>query len=154
MFARWGLFVYRVRWPMLAALAPLARDPLVSGIETPYGGKANASALISHDGRRALAIVSVFGSAVAAVLPLGVAALALVAGPAGVYLLGLITDITQYALNLVALIGLGVAIDYSLFIVNRFGEELTTGGGGAPSGARRHPLSSGGLTGISSMGPQ
>jgi len=72
-------------------------------------------------------LLIVFGTVVAALLPLGIAALALVAGLAGVYLLGLVTDITQYALNLVALIGLGVAIDYSLFIVNRFREELAAG---------------------------
>ncbi|HEV2249302.1 MAG TPA: MMPL family transporter, partial [Candidatus Limnocylindria bacterium] len=34
---------------------------------------------------------------------------------------------SQYALNIVTLIGLGVAIDYSLFIVNRFREELARG---------------------------
>src|SRR6266404_9374447 len=37
------------------------------------------------------------------------------------------TDVSQYALNIVTLIGLGVAIDYSLFIVNRFREELAHG---------------------------
>lgn len=72
-------------------------------------------------------LLLVFGTVIAALLPLGVAALALVAGLASVFLLGRITDITQYALNLVALIGLGVAIDYSLFIANRFREELAAG---------------------------
>src|SRR5439155_1425210 len=37
------------------------------------------------------------------------------------------TDVSQYALNIVTLIGLGVAIDYSLFIVSRFREELARG---------------------------
>ncbi len=72
-------------------------------------------------------LLIVFGTVVAAVLPLGVAALALIAGLASVYLLGRLTDITQYATNLDALIGLGVAIDYSLFIVSRFRHELAGG---------------------------
>jgi putative drug exporter of the RND superfamily len=42
----------------------------------------------------------------------------------GVNVLSQFTDVSQYATNLIALIGLGVAIDYSLFIVSRFREEL------------------------------
>lgn len=72
-------------------------------------------------------LLIVFGTVVSAILPLGSAALALVAGLSSVYLLGRGTDITQYALNLVALIGLGVAIDYSLFITNRFRQGLAEG---------------------------
>ena len=37
------------------------------------------------------------------------------------------TEVSQYSLNVVTLIGLGVAIDYSLFVVNRFREELRRG---------------------------
>jgi RND superfamily putative drug exporter len=48
-------------------------------------------------------------------------------GLAGVGLLARVTDVSTYATNIVTLIGLGVAIDYSLFIVNRFREELAAG---------------------------
>ena len=48
-------------------------------------------------------------------------------GLGGVFLLSRVTNVSQYALNIVTLIGLGVAIDYSLFIVNRFREELGHG---------------------------
>src|SRR5437899_6005284 len=37
------------------------------------------------------------------------------------------TDVSQYATNIVTLIGLAVAIDYSLFVVNRFRDELSSG---------------------------
>ena len=37
------------------------------------------------------------------------------------------TDVTQYALNIITLIGIGVSVDYSLFMVNRFREELNRG---------------------------
>ena len=73
-------------------------------------------------------LVIVFGAVVAALLPVGVGVLAVVGGVAGTLLLARATDVSQYALNIVTLIGLGVAIDYSLFIVNRFREELAAGG--------------------------
>ncbi|HET8569278.1 MAG TPA: MMPL family transporter [Candidatus Limnocylindria bacterium] len=69
-------------------------------------------------------LLIVFGTVVAALLPLGVGVLSVLAGVAGTYVLTSVTDVSQYALNVVTLIGLGVAIDYSLFIVNRFREEL------------------------------
>lgn len=69
-------------------------------------------------------LLIVFGSVVAALVPLGVGILAVLGGVAGTFALSRVTDVSQYALNIVTLIGLGVAIDYSLFIVNRFREEL------------------------------
>jgi RND superfamily putative drug exporter len=74
-----------------------------------------------------LFLLVVFGTVVAALIPLGVGMLAVVGGFAGVYLLARITPVSPYAFNVVTLIGLGVAIDYSLFIVNRFREELARG---------------------------
>ncbi len=72
-------------------------------------------------------LLLVFAAVVAALLPLGVGVLAVVGGVSGTLLLARFTDVSQYALNVVTLIGLGVAIDYSLFIVNRFREELAAG---------------------------
>ncbi|MBO0684959.1 MAG: MMPL family transporter, partial [Candidatus Dormibacteraeota bacterium] len=72
-------------------------------------------------------LLIIFGSVIAAGLPLGVGILAIVAGLAGTFALTRITDVSQYALNVVTLIGLGVAIDYSLFVVNRFRDELERG---------------------------
>jgi len=72
-------------------------------------------------------LVIIFGSIVAAGLPLGVGVLTIVGGLAGTFFLNRFTDVSQYALNIVTLIGLGVSIDYSLFIVNRFRDELAGG---------------------------
>ena len=72
-------------------------------------------------------LLLVFGTLLAAMLPLGVGILAVVGGVAATFALSHSTDVSQYALNIVTLIGLGVAIDYSLFIVNRFREELARG---------------------------
>jgi RND superfamily putative drug exporter len=74
-----------------------------------------------------LLLVLIFASVVAALLPLGVGVLAIVGGIGGTLFLAHFTDVSQYAINVVTLIGLGVAIDYSLFIVNRFRDELAAG---------------------------
>ncbi len=69
-------------------------------------------------------LVIVFGTLVAALVPLGVGVLAVMSGVAGMYLLARVTDVSVYAQNVVTLIGLGVAIDYSLFVTSRFREEM------------------------------
>jgi uncharacterized membrane protein YdfJ with MMPL/SSD domain len=69
-------------------------------------------------------LVIVFGSLVAALLCLGVGLVAVAGGLAAMYALTQVTDVSTYALNVVVILGLGVAIDYSLFIVSRFREEL------------------------------
>ena len=177
------------------ALAPLARDPRVARIRTPYDGSGDPE-LVSRDDRRIRAVVELkqrasgpaslefasippqeyaalrrlvrsdaleivaagnvplnhdfvdvakrdlaraeliilpvvavflvlaFGSVVAAILPLGVGLLAVIGGVAGVELLARRMSVSAYAPNIVTMIGLGVAIDYSLFIVTRFREEI------------------------------
>jgi RND superfamily putative drug exporter len=72
-------------------------------------------------------LLIVFGTVVGALVPLGVGLLAIVGGLGGVFLLTRFTDVSTYALNIVTLIGLGTAIDYSLFLVARFREELAGG---------------------------
>ena len=72
-------------------------------------------------------LLIVFGTVISMLLPLGVGGLAVVGGLAGVGVLARFTDVSTYSTNIVTLIGLGVAIDYSLFIVNRFREELSDG---------------------------
>jgi RND superfamily putative drug exporter len=69
-------------------------------------------------------LLLVFGSVVAASLPVLVGVLGVAVGLAGTLLLGRVTPVSAYASNIVTMIGLGVAIDYSLFIVSRFREEL------------------------------
>ncbi len=69
----------------------------------------------------------VFATFIAAILPVGIAVFT-VASAAGITIwLSNVTDVTQYAVNIITLIGIGVSVDYSLFIVNRFREELNRG---------------------------
>ncbi|WP_149827510.1 MMPL family transporter [Streptomyces tailanensis] len=72
-------------------------------------------------------LVMVFGSAVAALLPLGVGIVAILGTNAILRGLTEVTDVSVFALNLTTALGLGLAIDYALFIVRRFREELSTG---------------------------
>jgi RND superfamily putative drug exporter len=72
----------------------------------------------------AVFLLVAFGSVVAALLPLGVGVLAMIGGIAGVELLARHMAVSAYAPNIVTMIGLGVAIDYSLFVVSRFREEI------------------------------
>src|SRR5207253_5642010 len=74
-----------------------------------------------------LMLVLIFAAVVAAALPLSVGLLAIVGGVGGTLFLARFTDVSQYAINVVTLIGLAVAIDYSLFVVNRFRDELAAG---------------------------
>ena len=69
----------------------------------------------------------IFGSLIAALLPMGVGGGTLVAAVGMTIWLSNVTDVTVYATNIVSLIGIGVSIDYSLFLVNRFREELDRG---------------------------
>ncbi|MFF8933994.1 MMPL family transporter [Streptomyces paradoxus] len=72
-------------------------------------------------------LVMVFGSAVAALLPLGIGIVAILGTNAVLRGLTEFTDVSVFAINLTTALGLGLAIDYALFIVRRFREELSTG---------------------------
>ena len=75
----------------------------------------------------AIALVIVFGSIVAALLPLAVGVFAVVGTLLVLLALTFMTDISVFALNLTTAMGLGLGIDYSLFIVSRYREELAKG---------------------------
>jgi RND superfamily putative drug exporter len=72
-------------------------------------------------------LVMTFGSLVAAGLPLLTALLALGTGLSLVGILSTVIDVADFAPQLAAMIGLGVGIDYALFIVTRYREELGHG---------------------------
>ena len=74
-----------------------------------------------------LLLVLVFASAVAGALPLAVGGFAIVGTLLVLRVLAEVTDVSIYALNLTTALGLGLAIDYSLFIVSRYREELHAG---------------------------
>jgi len=76
-----------------------------------------------------LLLVVVFSSVVAGALPLAVGGFAIVGTLLLLRVLAGLTDVSIYSLNLTTALGLGLAVDYSLFIVSRYREELRAGRG-------------------------
>ena len=72
-------------------------------------------------------LLLVFGSVVSASLPLAIGALSVVGTLAVLRLINLVTEVSIFSLNLTTAMGLGLAIDYSLFVVSRFREERRGG---------------------------
>ena len=68
-----------------------------------------------------------FRSIVAALVPALVGVATMVGALLVLYLVTLFTDVSIFAINLVATLGLGLAIDYSLLIVTRYREERANG---------------------------
>jgi uncharacterized membrane protein YdfJ with MMPL/SSD domain len=74
-----------------------------------------------------LILLAVFASVVAAGLPLLVAALTIPTTLAAVFFVAQTTELSIYVQNVATMLGLALAIDYSLFMVSRFREELRRG---------------------------
>ena len=75
----------------------------------------------------AIMLLFVFGGVVAAILPVFIGGLT-IAGSLGITkLIAQATELNVFAQSVITLIGLGIAIDYGLFIVSRFREELAEG---------------------------
>jgi RND superfamily putative drug exporter len=72
-------------------------------------------------------LVFAFGSVVAALLPLAIGGIAILGTFAELDVLGSVTSVAIYAINLTTALGLALAIDYALLMVSRFREELGRG---------------------------
>ena len=71
-----------------------------------------------------IALLFVFGSVVAAVMPVAMAVMTVSVSSGLLYLVALEMDISVFALNLTTMLGLGIGIDFTLVMVSRFREEL------------------------------
>ncbi len=85
----------------------------------------------------AILAILIFGSLVAAAMPVLVGAVAVVGALAVVRLLTLVTDVSIFSINVITLLGMGLAIDYALFVVSRFREELARRAGRRSGRGRR-----------------
>ena len=72
----------------------------------------------------ALALVLVFGSLVAAGVPLAVGGAAVLVALAAIFVVASLIPMSMFVLNLATLLGLGLGVDYSLLMTSRFREEL------------------------------
>src|SRR5215475_10241220 len=69
-------------------------------------------------------LLVIFGSLAAAGMPLVIGVIGILGSFAALRLLTLVTDVSIYSINITTILGLGLAIDYGLFMVARFREEL------------------------------
>ncbi|WP_280499513.1 MMPL family transporter [Nocardia cyriacigeorgica] len=90
----------------------------------------------------AILLFFIFGGVVAASLPLIVGGLTVIGANGIVMALTNFTDVNSFVSNVVSMIGLGLAIDYGLFIVSRFREELAEGYD-TPAAVRRSVMTAG-----------
>jgi RND superfamily putative drug exporter len=77
----------------------------------------------------AVALLLVFGSLVAAGVPLAVGGAAVLVALAAIFFVASLTPMSVFVLNLATLLGLGLGVDYSLLMTSRFREELASRGG-------------------------
>jgi len=66
----------------------------------------------------------IFGSAVAASMPALVGLISMIGALAVVRLITQFTEVSVFSVNVISLLGIGLAIDYALFVISRFREEL------------------------------
>ena len=71
-----------------------------------------------------LLLIFIFGGVVAASLPVLIGILAILGAFTVVRAISMATDVSTFAVNAITLLGLGMAIDYSLLLINRFRQEL------------------------------
>ena len=74
-----------------------------------------------------LILLAVFGSLAAAALPLALGFASVGITGAGIFFLSQATDMSVFVTNVASMIGIGVAVDYSLFILARYREEVRAG---------------------------
>jgi RND superfamily putative drug exporter len=72
-------------------------------------------------------LVLAFGGLVAALLPLAIGLIAILGTFAELFVLGSVTDVAIYSINLTTALGLALGIDYALLMVSRYREELAAG---------------------------
>jgi uncharacterized membrane protein YdfJ with MMPL/SSD domain len=116
----------------------LIEDELTApGLETQVGGgttiNRDINERVSADIARAetisipilmVLLVVIFGSVAAAGLPLAIGIVAILGSFTALRGFAQFTDVSIFAVNVVTITGLGLAIDYGLFIVSRFREEI------------------------------
>jgi uncharacterized membrane protein YdfJ with MMPL/SSD domain len=108
-----------------------------TGLSTSIGGRwavfGDVNEQVSKDIARAESIslpivfllsLLIFGSFVSALMPTLVGGIAVMGAFAVVRLITGVTDVSIFSINVITLLGMGLAIDYALFVVSRFREEL------------------------------
>ncbi|WP_067720752.1 MMPL family transporter [Nocardia yamanashiensis] len=125
---------------MLAAYGAVQNAFAIPGVKVEVGGLQpvayTLNNTIASDVKRmelialpavAVLLFFIFGGIVAAALPLIIGGLTIIAANGMIMALTKYTEVNSFVSAVVSMIGLGLAIDYGLFIVSRFREELAEG---------------------------
>lgn len=96
-------------------------------------------------------LVLIFGSVTAAALPLVVGGMAILGSFAALYAITFVGDVAIYSINITTILGLGLAIDYGLFVVMRFREELERSGGEVETALARSMATAGRTVAVSGL---
>jgi RND superfamily putative drug exporter len=118
----------------------LTQELAVPGIRTQYTGFSAVTDAYNTESKRdvmlaesvavpltLLLLLMIFGSLVAASVPVVIGGLTILGSLGALRLISSYTDVSAFALNVATVLGLGLAIDYGLFLVSRFREELNNG---------------------------
>ncbi|MFI5778089.1 MMPL family transporter [Nocardia sp. NPDC051570] len=159
---RTGLIAARIagddrQAPMRAHEIAAALIGAEDGVTVTAGGQAMAQYEINRQSRidlikleilatpfTFLALIWIFGGLIAALIPLAVAAFAIVGTAAALRILFAFTDVAVFAVNLATALCLALAVDYTLFILSRYREERAAGT--PPDPALRRTLATAGRT--------
>jgi len=74
-----------------------------------------------------IALLIVLGNVVAALIPLVIGGLAILGAFTVLRVISAYTELSAFSINIITILGLGLAVDYGLFMVSRFREELHRG---------------------------
>ncbi|WP_344836816.1 MMPL family transporter [Actinocorallia longicatena] len=116
------------------AMKGLRESSALPGAQVEFGGQLPENSSAPGGAAEAVGIIAAlvilllaFGSVVAAGLPLAVALTGLGVGMSGVTLLAAVTDVSTVTPTIAVMVGLGVGIDYALFVLTRHREGLAEG---------------------------
>lgn len=132
-----------------AVLDTVTEGLRVPGVEMTVTGSAAVEAAISEQTKQDLflaegialpivltLLVIIFGGVVAASLPVLIGAITVPTALGVLHIIAEVTTVNEFAVNVAGLLGLGMAIDYGLFMVSRFREEYRSGAD-VPEAVRR-----------------
>jgi trehalose monomycolate/heme transporter len=121
----------------LSASGPAAAGLTAAGLSSQVGGVVPTNETIGQQTTASITraeglsfpillilLLVIFGGLAAASLPLAIGALAILGSFTALRLLTLVTGVSVFSLNITTILGLGLGIDYGLFLVTRFREEL------------------------------
>ncbi|MGB0098718.1 MAG: MMPL family transporter [Nocardioides sp.] len=111
----------------------LAAEGLTTDLAGSFAVYADVNSITSEDLARAELIslpivvilaLLIFGGVVAALMPAMVGVVAMLGALAVIRVLSELTEVSIFAVNVISLLGIGLAIDYALFVISRFREEI------------------------------